>query len=159
MIFTYIFIDFYNIYLLIFNIFKAISFVHFWPAHFYIHIHIYICIHTHAHTKIGRYTHTHTCAHTSLPRVSASIWHSTDRGEFHLYANLKLRAHFYIPPCELVETCPVHNALPAVIALPGTGENAKRVSLAKRCRIENFCFVVKQWLSRCSLSSKYVDWI
>jgi len=55
------------------------------------------------------YTHksTLTQSHAHIRERLAFHWHSASRGEFHLYANLKPRTHFCIPPWDPVETCPM----------------------------------------------------
>lgn len=72
---------------------------------------------------------THSRAH--IRERPAFHWHSTSRGEFHLYANLKPRAHFCIPPWDPVETCPMRRT-PSGVAQPGCRTTATGVSFAKR---------------------------
>lgn len=62
----------------------------------------------------GIFLHTPFYMPTHKPLLTSARdfhWHSTSRGEFHLYANLKPRAHFCIPPWDPVETCPMQCTL------------------------------------------------
>lgn len=83
---------------------------------------------------------THGRAH--IRERPAFHWHSASRGEFHLYANLKPRAHFCIPPWDPVETCPMQCT--PVCAQPGAGR-ARREYLLRSDVSQKFSFVAKRW--------------